>query len=74
MITLQVEQTLFRVDLSALKKHSEPIRNIFEIPQSYEDEGTKTCPIFLDSFVVREFEAFLTCFDHMYVIFSSMES
>ena len=67
LIIKQVDNTLFCVDLKNLERHSEPIRNIFEIPPSVANEGTESNPIFLEGLSAEEFSSFLSWIYHVCV-------
>ena len=71
----QVESNLFKVDISSLAPHSEPLSTIFAIPPStssstnLNDEGTESNPIILEGISAEDFSNFIRWVYHVYDTF-----
>ena len=68
----QVESNLFKVDVSSLAPHSEPLSTIFAIPPSTSeanDEGTELNPIILAGISAEDFSNFIRWVYHVYDTF-----
>jgi hypothetical protein len=66
-VVYQVESVLFKVDISSIAPHSEPLSTIFAIPPSTsKDEGTESNPIILEDISAEDFSNFIRWVYHVY--------
>ena len=65
---LQAGNTTFQFDIIPLLEHSEPLRNLFEIPPSESSEGTEANPVLLEEMESETFSNFLKWLNHMYML------